>query len=84
MKVTSVSKFRKATKHYVDAVDQNQEPLLLTRTDGVTVAVVPLDTYNSWSETEYLLSSPANAERLERSMKDARAGRVKKHTLIEE
>jgi toxin YoeB len=37
----------------------------------VSVVVLPLATYNSYAETDYLLRSPANAKRLLRSMKQA-------------
>ena len=83
MKITSTSKFRKDIKHYVDDVDQDQEPLVVTRSDNVSVVVLPLATYNSYAETDYLLRSPANAKRLLRSMKQAQTGKVEKHKLIE-
>lgn len=83
MKITSTSKFRKDIKRYVDEVDQDQEPLVITRSDNVSVVVLPLITYNSYAETDYLLRSPANAKRLRRSLEQARAGKVEEHRLIE-
>lgn len=83
MKIASTSRFRKEIKRYIDDVDQDQEPLIVTRSDNVSVVVLPLATYNSYAETDYLLRSPANAKRLLRSMKQARAGKVEKHKLIE-
>ncbi len=83
MKITSTSAFRKQIKRYIDEVDQDQEPLVVTRSDDVTVVVLPLAIYNSYAETDYLMSSPANAERLRQSYADARAGKVEKHDLIE-
>ncbi|HUC89385.1 MAG TPA: type II toxin-antitoxin system Phd/YefM family antitoxin [Patescibacteria group bacterium] len=84
MKITSISNFRKDIKRYVDEIDQDQEPLVVTRGDNVSVVVIPLDTFNSYSETEYLLRSPANARRLLKSVENARAGNVDAHDLIEE
>lgn len=84
MKIASISKFRKDIKRYVDEIDQDQEPLVVTRGDNVSVVVIPLSTFNSYSETEYLLRSPANARRLVKSIEDARAGDVEAHELIEE
>ena len=83
MKIASTSKFRKEIKRYIDEIDQDQEPLVVTRSDNVSVVVLPLATYNSYAETDYLLRSPANATRLRRSIEDARAGKVAKHKLIE-
>ena len=84
MQVASVSNFRKEIKRYIDEVDQNQEPLVVTRPDNVAVVIVPLSTYNSYAETEYLLRSPTNAVRLRASVKEAREGKVIEHELIEE
>jgi antitoxin YefM len=83
MKIASTSNFRKNIKRYIDEVDQDQEPLVVTRSDDVTVVVLPLATFNSYAETDYLLSNPANAARLRRSVEDARTGRIEKHELIE-
>lgn len=83
MKVTSTSNFRKRIKHYIDEVDQDQEPLVLTRSDNVSVVVLPLATFNSYAETDYLLRNPANAARLRTSLEHARTGKVEKHDLIE-
>jgi antitoxin YefM len=84
MKIASISKFRKDIKRYVDEIDQDQEPLIVTRADNVSVVVIPLSTYNSYSETEYLLRSPANARRLLKSLEHARSGNVQAHELIED
>lgn len=43
---------------------------------GDQVVGVPLDEYNSWKETLYLMSSPANAEHLRRSIAEANASNV--------
>jgi antitoxin YefM len=83
MKIASTSNFRQKIKHYIDDVNNDQEPLILTRSDGVSVVVLPLDTYNSYAETDYLLRSPANAAWLRESIEQARAGKVEKHDLIE-
>jgi antitoxin YefM len=83
MKIASTSNFRKEIKRYIDEVDQDQEPLVVTRSDNVSVVVLPLATFNSYAETDYLLRSPVNAVRLRRSVEDARAGNVQKHKLIE-
>jgi len=83
MKITSTSNFRKRIKHYIDEIDQDQELLVVTRSDNVSVVVLPMATYNSYAETDYLLRSPANAARLRKSLDNARAGKTKKHDLFE-
>lgn len=83
MKIASSSKFRQEIKRYIDEVDRDQEPLVVTRSDNVSVVVLPLATYNSYAETDYLLRSPANAKRLRRSVEHARAGKAQQHDLDE-
>lgn len=83
MQVTSISDFRKDAKKYFDQVIEDQDILLITRTDGKTTVMMTLDEYNSKTETEYLLSNSVNAERLKRSLKDAAEGKVVKHKLID-
>jgi antitoxin YefM len=83
MKIASTSKFRQEIKRYIDEIDRDQEPLVVTRSDNVSVVVLPLATYNSYAETDYLLRSPANAKRLRRSVEEARAGKTEEHDLLE-
>jgi antitoxin YefM len=83
MNVTTISKFRKSAKSYFDQVIDDKDVLLITRNDGQTVVVMTLDDYNSKAETDYLNSTPANRKHLEKSITDARAGKVEKHDLIE-
>jgi antitoxin YefM len=83
MNVTSISKFRKDAKAYFDQVIDDKDVLLITRNDGQTVVVMTLDQYNSKAETDYLNSTIANRKHLQKSIADARAGKVEKHDLIE-
>lgn len=53
--------------HIVD----DAEPVIICAEAGQQVICLPLDEFNSWQETVYLLSSPANAEHLRRSMGEA-------------
>lgn len=83
MNVTTISKFRKNAKSYFDQVIDDRDVLLISRNDGQTVVVMTLDEYNSKVETDYLNSSPANRNHLEKSIADARVGKVERHDLIE-
>jgi antitoxin YefM len=84
MKVASISKFRSEIKRFVNEVDKDQEPLVVTGADSVSVVVMPLSLYNSYAETDYLLRSPANAARLRSSLDKARKGDVSEQALLEE
>ncbi len=83
MNVTSISKFRKDAKAYFDQVIDDHDVLLITRNDGQTVVVMTLDQYNSQTETDHLNSTPANRKHLEASIASLRAGRIEKHTLVD-
>ena len=55
----------------------------MTRRAGRSVVVLSLADYESLEETLYLLSDPANAEHLRKSIADANAGKLFPHDLIE-
>jgi antitoxin YefM len=84
MRAKSISDFRKNIAADIDAAVEDHVPLIITRPGGKEAAVVmSLEDFNSWQETAYLLSSPANAERLRRSIADLDAGKGVERKLIE-
>ena len=68
----------------MDRVNEDRTPLLVTRQKGEPVVMMSLAEYNALEETAYLLRSPANAERLIKSIGNLRAGKTKSRQLIEE
>jgi antitoxin YefM len=58
----------------VEQVIADAEATIVVTKSGAQVVVLPLDEYNSWKETAYLLSNPANADHLRRSITEAKAG----------
>ncbi|WP_080757859.1 MULTISPECIES: YoeB-YefM toxin-antitoxin system antitoxin YefM [Pseudomonas] len=68
----------------MDRVNEDRAPLLVTRQKGEPVVMMSLAEYNSLEETAYLLRSPANAERLIKSIGNLRAGKTTTRQLIEE
>ena len=79
---TTITDFRNDIKAYVDGVIDENETIIIPR-HKKGVVVMSLDEYNSIRETAYLLSSTANAERLHRSISDAREGKLTEHELLE-
>jgi len=59
----------------MDEACSNHEPILITRRKGENVVLLSLKDYESIMESEYLLSSPANAARLMQSIEEARSGK---------
>ena len=45
--------------------------------------LISLEEFNAWQETLHLLSTPANAEHLQKSIAEAETGRVAEHKLID-
>jgi antitoxin YefM len=56
---------------------------IIARRDAPDAVVMSLDHYSSLMETVHLLSSPANAAHLARSIAQLRAGQAKRRELIE-
>lgn len=54
---------------------------MITRRHSEDAVVMSLDDYNSLMETVYLLRSPANAEHLNKSIAQYKAGKVSEREL---
>jgi antitoxin YefM len=70
-------------EHLVDQVLADAEPTIVVTESGERVVFLPLDEYNSWKETLYLLANPANREHLRRSIAEAQAGDVEEREVLE-
>ena len=79
----SYTELRQNLKKHLDKVCDDRAPLVVTRRSGEAVVVMALGEYESIEETLHLLSEPANAEHLRRSIADANAGKLSPHDLIE-
>jgi antitoxin YefM len=76
MRAKSITDFRKNIAADIDQAVADHVPLIITRPNGKPAAVVmSLEDYSSWQETDYLLSNPANARWLMKSIEEFEAGR---------
>lgn len=83
MIVANLTELRANIAKYIDKVLDDRDQLIVTRRNREPVVVMPLSDWEGMQETLYLLSSPANAERLRASMAEADAGRLTERELIE-
>ncbi|CAO3416729.1 type II toxin-antitoxin system Phd/YefM family antitoxin [Azospirillum doebereinerae] len=77
------SDFRQRLAAHMDEVCDSRAPLTVTRQKGRSVVVMAEEEYEGLMETLHLLKSPANAERLLRSIAQADAGDANARDLID-
>lgn len=68
---TTVTEFKRKSKHYFDIAIKDKEPIIIKAKDRYCV-LMDKDEYDSWSETIYINKSPAMVKRIEESKKQAR------------
>jgi antitoxin YefM len=84
MRATSATNLRKNLSAALDGVNDDHEPMIITREGGKPSAVLmSLEDFASWQETNYLLSNPANAARLLEGIAELEAGKGVERALIE-
>lgn len=76
MKTTSFTDFRQNMKHHLEAIEKDQDILVLSGPKNKGFVVLTLDQYEAMEETAHLLSTPANAARLAQGLKEAEEGKV--------
>ncbi|MEM6298052.1 MAG: type II toxin-antitoxin system Phd/YefM family antitoxin [Bacteroidota bacterium] len=83
MQAISVSALRAKMKHYFDSVSNSMETLIIPRNNNEedTIVIMSIKEYNSLKETEYLLSTKANQNRLAESMAQLDRGDVHRFDL---
>lgn len=83
MKIVSFTEARNGFKAVLDGVVNDADITVVTRRDSEDAVVMSLDYYNSLMETVHLLRSPKNAEHLNRSIAQFKAGKVTQRDLID-
>lgn len=84
MRIVSFTEARNSLKAVLDSVINDADTAVITRRDAQDAVVMSLDYYNSLMETVHLLRSPANAQHLNRSIEQFKAGKVSRRDLIDE
>jgi antitoxin YefM len=82
MNAVTYTDLRQNLKTYMDRVFQDRDPLIVTRKNSENVVLISVEEYNSLVETNYLLSSEANARHLKKSIAQHKSGKVKPRKLL--
>ncbi len=83
MRIINFSDARGSLRAVIDQVVEDADVTVISRRDAPDAVVMSFDHYSSLMETVHLLSSPANAAHLARSIAQARAGGVQRRELVE-
>ena len=76
MQTTNATDLRKNMKSKLDMVSEDKEMIIIHRANQEDVVMITLSEYNSWTETNYLLSNKNNREHLLRSVKEVEEGKT--------
>jgi antitoxin YefM len=80
---TTLSDFRKETKHYLDKVTNERETLIINRGKDTGVVIISLEEYNSLKATLHEMSSKKNMKVLDASIKQFKEGKQFRKKIIE-
>ncbi len=83
MKTISSTKLRANLSAIMDRVNDDREPVIVTRAKGLPAVLVSLEDYAAMDETAYLLASPANRAELLASIDELNRNGAIKRQLID-
>ena len=83
MVAITINQAKQNIDELIEHVIADAEPTIICDDKGQKVVILSLDEFNSWQETLYLLSNPANADHLRRSIQEDESGKAIERKLIE-
>ena len=83
MRIINFSDARNSLRTVIDQVVEDADVTVISRRDAPDAVVMSFDYYSSLMETVHLLSSPANAAHLAKSIAQARSGQAQARDMID-
>jgi len=83
MRIINFSDARSSLRAVIDQVVEDADVTVISRRDAPDAVVMSFDHYSSLMETVHLLSSPANAAHLAKSIAQARSAGAQHRELID-
>ena len=83
MQTISYTEARNRLAGLMDDASRDREPITITRNGAGTVVLLAAEEYAAMQETLHLFSTPANAERIRKGLKDYRAGKLRAGKLCD-
>ena len=66
----------------MDKVNDDHAPVLITRQNGSPAVLIALEDFHAYEETACLMTSPPNAKRVRRAVRQLEAGKGRTRKLI--
>lgn len=83
MNAVTITEAKAHLEQIIEQVIADVEPTIISTDTGQQIVLLPLEEFNAWKETLYLLSNPFNAEHLRQSITEAKTGKTVERELLE-
>jgi antitoxin YefM len=83
MNAVTITEAKANLEQIIEQVIADVEPTIISTDTGQQIVLLPLEEFNAWKETLYLLSNPFNAEHLRQSIMEAQLGKTVERELVE-
>ena len=83
MDAVTIKQAKQNIEGLIEQVIADAEPTIICNDNGQKAVLLSLDEYNSWQETMYLLSHPANLNHLRKSIQEDLSGKLTDRKLDE-
>lgn len=83
MNAVTLTEAKANLEQIIEQVIADVEPTIISTDTGQQIVLLPLEEFNAWKETLYLLSNPFNAEHLRQSIIEANIGKTVERELLE-